>query len=176
MRGVRTPRRPRCSLETPPESMSAPFPFGDMFSPQHVVFVRAVGLSVTQRPELLGSLLWAVGLYFGLSQRERWGSALKSAMFENLPFSDDLADSVATALHTLPFLLAGIAIDAGIQVASGGESVWAIASGLTLAMYGGVYEAGRASFRAKKVDETEARAFDAFQEYVCKLLMGYSII
>lgn len=157
----------RAALHTPPPSFSSPLPLADPFAPWHIVFVQS-NVSTEFRPELLGTVLWAVGLYLGLSQKVRWGAALRSLMetsFKRLPVSDDVAESTATALHTLPFLFAGFGIDALLRVATSGNGAWADASGVTLALYGGIYEAGRSSAQSKTVSDEERRAYDSFVEF-----------
>lgn len=152
------------ALSSPP-TFSNPFPI-DPFAIPHLTFVNG-GLAVSSRPELLGTLLWAVGIYLGLSQRVRLGEALRELLqrgLERAGVSEGGAAAAATALHTLPFLFAAFAIDAGLRAAAGGNSAWADAGGLTLAIYGGIYEAGRSSARSKGLDDEEAVEFEKFVE------------
>lgn len=157
-------------LSSPP-TFSNPFPI-DPFAIPHLTFVNG-GLAVSSRPELLGTLLWAVGIYLGLSQRVRLGEALRESLqwgLERAGISEGAAAAAATAVHTLPFLFAAFAIDAGLRAAAGGNSAWADAGGLTLAIYGGVYEAGRSSARSKGLDDEEAVEFEKFVEFASRRL------
>lgn len=158
------------ALSSPPTS-SNPFPM-EPFAIPHLTFING-GLAVSSRPELLGTLLWAVGIYLGLSQRVRLGEALRESLqrtFERFGVSQGGAAAAATALHTLPFLFAAFAVDAGLRAASGGNSAWADAGGLTLAIYGGIYEAGRSSAKSKGLDDEEAVEFEKFVEFASRKL------
>lgn len=158
------------ALSSPP-TFSNSFPT-DPFAIPHLTFVNG-GLAASSRPELLGTLLWAVGMYLGFSQRVRLGEALREWLqrgLERVGVSQGGAAAAATAFHTLPFLFAAFAVDAGLRAASAGNSAWADAGGLTLAIYGGVYEAGRASARSKSVDDEEAVEFERFVEFASRKL------
>jgi hypothetical protein len=167
---IQTRKCPLCALPLPPASLSSPFPIGDTFVIPNPVFLRAAQLSNSARPELLGVLLWSIGLYFGLSQNLRWGEALRIALAKALPFSEETADSVATALHTLPFLFAGFAIDSALNYSTGGNSSWAVATGVGFAMYGVLFELARSSARSKKLDDSEATAFGIFSDFAARRL------
>lgn len=162
--------RVTAGLSSPP-TFSNPLP-RDPFAIPHLTFIDG-GLAMSSRPDLLGTLLWAVGIYFGLSQRVRLGEALREALqgsFERAGAPKSGAAAAATALHTLPFLFAAFAIDAGLRSASGGNSAWADASGVTLAIYGLIYEAGRSSARSKGLDEEETVEFEKFVEFASRKL------
>jgi hypothetical protein len=163
-------RCPLCTLPLPPATLSSPFPVGDLFVVPNPVFLKAVQLSNSARPELFGVLLWSIGLYFGLSQNVRWGEALRVALAGALPFSKETADSLATALHTLPFLFAAFGIDSALNYSTGGNSSWAVATGVGFAMYGVLFELARSSARSKKLDDTEATAFDMFSDFAARRL------
>lgn len=157
-------------LSSPP-TFSNELPL-DPFSLPHLTFVSG-GLAASSRPELLGTLLWAAGLYFGLSQRVRLGEALRGALrsaLERAGAPPAAAAAAATALHTLPFLFAAFAVDGGLRAATGGSSAWADAGGLTFALYGGVYEAGRSSQKSKRVDADEEKAFEEFADFAARRL------
>lgn len=167
------PRRPRptCTLP-PPSSLSNPLPPPpDAFSILPALTFIDHSLPPSARPDLLGTVLWSVGLYLGISERVRWGAALRTALSSALRGAGapvPTADAAATALHTLPFLFAGIAVDAALRAVSAGA--WADAAGVSLAMYGGIYEAGRSSQSSKKVGEAEEAAFSAFQDFATRRL------
>lgn len=162
------PRRPRatCSL------LSAPFPLPDLFAYPTVAFARAAAGS-DWRPELLGASLWSAGLYLGFSETERWGSNSLAAATRlcrrQMPL--ELAEGVAAAFHSLPFLAAGFGIDAALRYSSAGNAVWAVASGLTVFLYSGVYELGRSSSRrARELSPDEEALFALFEEFAaCRL-------
>lgn len=157
---------PTCGLPTPPPSLSSPISIPDVFAVPATAYVRVGEISASARPELLGALLWSVGLYLGLSETKRWGEEVRKLIAKSIPLDEETASSIATAVHTLPFLFAGLGIDAGIRVATEGNMTWAIAGGVSSAMYGGIYELGRMNARAKKLDASEERDLDTFQEYV----------
>lgn len=162
------PRRPRRSHVK--AQLSAPFPLPDPFATPAVSFTYA--LTHDFRPELLGALLWTVGLYFGLSMHVRWGTALQTLMRDAfatvLPLQ--LADILAIALHSLPFLAAGFLIDATFRYANGGNAVWAVSSGLSLALYGGIYELGRQNANRKAVPDGDVQ-YDLFCDFAQRNLV-----
>jgi hypothetical protein len=167
----RHPRNaPLTAISTPPPSLSVPLPLpSDLFAPQTLTFLHST-LSASDRPELLGTLLWSFGLYGGLSQRVRWGSALREVLNSALPGPPATASAAATALHTLPFLFAAFGIDAGLRAVTGGNSAWAVAAGVTVFLYAGIYEAGRQGAKSKVIDEEENPAFQLFKAFAGRRL------
>jgi hypothetical protein len=110
-------------------------------------------------------------LYGGLSQRVRWGAALRDALTNAIPGPNRAAAAAAgTALHTLPFLFAAFAIDAGLRAVTGGNSAWAVAAGVTVFLYAGIYEAGRQSAKSKDIDDEENSAFKLFAAFAGRRL------
>lgn len=148
---------------TTQSNLSAPFPIADPFAYPSVVFTPTA-ISLQFRPDLLGSLLWIFALYFGFSQRFRFGSKLLDVYTQWLEsVGVPLADSIALATHTVPFLFAGIGVDALLRYGAGGNAVWAVALGVSCAMYAGVYELGRAS--AVAAENAKRKGNDVFREF-----------
>lgn len=155
-----------CSL------LSSPFPLPDVFAIPSVVFPRTI-ITADWRPELLGSILWTTGLYLGISEKERWGAtSLRFArdVLIKLSLSAQLAELIAAVIHSVPFLVAGFGIDACLRYSNGGNAVWAVASGLSIAMYGGVYELGRMSASAKLVSTDDEQMYQLFCEFAARQL------
>jgi hypothetical protein len=159
-----------CLLQVPPPSSSCSFPVVDIFTFPGLIFLEPAQLSSNARPELVGVLLWSVGLYFGLSQKVRWGEALRVALAGALPLSDEMAEAVATSLHTLPFLFAGFGVDSLLKYSAGGNSSWAVATGFGWATYGGLYELARSNVRSKSLDPSEETEFTLFSEFAVRRL------
>lgn len=105
----------------------------------------------------------------------RWGSALLSfltARLIALRIPQELSEGIAAALHSLPFLAAGFGVDAILRYANGTNAIWALASGVSLAMYGGIYELGRWSARGKKIAEDEDDVYTLFAEFADRRLVA----
>lgn len=166
------PHRPCPRPTSPPippvqALLSVPFPLPDPFAFPSIAFPNSTASS-DFRPELAGSLLWTVGLYFGFSEKRRWGSAalnLLTSLLTSLGLPPDPSDAIATATHTLPFLFLGFTIDALLRNANGGSAVWALASGLSVAMYGAIYELGRRSATGKRVADSEEHVYTLFDDF-----------
>lgn len=153
--------------------LSVPFPLPDLFAFPSVAFTNSTA-AADFRPELIGSLLWTTGLYLGFSQHVRWGSAALSFLttrLVTLRVPKEISESIAAATHSLPFLAAGFGIDAVLRYANGSNAIWALASGVSLAMYGGIYELGRRSAKGKKVSEDESDVYSMFEEFASRRLV-----
>lgn len=160
-------RRPRISA-----SLSSPFPLPDLFAFPNVAFLSSTASS-DFRPELLGSVLWSAGLYLGFSQRKRWGSVVYDSqmrLLNSFKLPHLVAEVLALTTHTLPFLASGFGIDALLRHANGGSAVWAIAAGLSVAMYGGIYELGRSSARGKNLSEEDTVRYALFDDFARRRL------
>jgi len=125
------------------------------------------------RPELIGSLLLAGGLYFGFGPTRRWGASAEAALAAALGRGGRLppaaAADVATALHGAPFVLAGFAADAALKAAGG--SVLAVSLGLTTFLWAGVFEARRSSEYSRAVGDAEdEEAYAAFADWASRRL------
>lgn len=170
-RRPRTHRSPAPS--TPAASLSFPFPLPDPFAFPTVAFINTAASS-DFRPELVGSCLWTVGLYFGFSQRERWGTAVQKALADKLAnvMPREGAELVSAALHTVPFLVAGFSVDTLLRYGAGSNAVWAVSTGISVAMYGGIYELGRQSNRRKGVGDSDRDKFNTFGEFATRKLVG----
>lgn len=150
-------------------SLSSPIPSAPFSFPPPPVYLHNLPLSDT-RPELVGTLLWTVALYFGFSPPLRYGDILQrklSNLLSGAPFlSEDAADSIATSLHTLPFLAFGLLIDAEIRHVGEGSAVWAVATGLSAAAYAGLGQLATSDNGASedKSDIELRRAFERFAE------------
>ncbi|GAB0497562.1 hypothetical protein MMPV_008897 [Pyropia vietnamensis] len=157
------------------------------------------------RPELIGSLLLAGGLYFGFGAT-RWGAAAEAGLAAALGPRGVVADgstrgvgdggdnsgsgggrsgggggrggiglprataeTVATAVHGVPFVLAGFAVDAILKAAGG--SVLAVSIGVSTFLWAGVFEARRSSEYARAAgDAEEEEAYAAFAEWASRRL------
>lgn len=162
-------RRPRISA-----SLSSPFPLPDLFAFPNVVFLSSTASS-DFRPELLGSLLWSAGLYLGFSQRKRWASFVydsQISLLKSLKLPHIAAEIITLPTHSLPFIATGFAIDALMRHANGGNPVWAIAAGLSVAMYGGIYELGRISAGGKKLSEEDTMRYALFDDFAQRRLQA----
>lgn len=152
---------------TPHSSLSSYFPVSDIFALPGIAFLHTTASS-DLRPELLGSLLWSAGLYLGFSQKTRWGSLVYKYLLNSLSkagLSLTISDLIAALLHSAPFLMTGFAIDAASRYFNDGNAVWAVASGLSIAMYGGVYELGRLNVKNKQVPDSSKRQFEIFIDF-----------
>lgn len=162
-----TARRARFSA-----SLSSPFPLPDLFSFPNVVFLSSTASS-DFRPELVGSLLWTAGLYLGFSQSKRWGSMVFDAqakLLRSFQLPELAVEVLVLPTHSLPFLATGFGIDAVLRHANGGSAVWAIAAGLSVASYGGIYELARSSVTPKKLSEEDQRRYDLFDDFARRKL------
>ena len=129
----------RCTLRC---SLSEPFPVSDIFQRPFPSFLPSP-FNSPYRADLLGTVLFAVGLYFGFSEKTQWGAALRQ--FLGKRFGATIGDAV----HSLPFFFAGLAIDATFRGLLG--PVWALAGGVFLLSWGGVFQAARVG----RVDEAD---------------------
>ncbi|CAN8073406.1 unnamed protein product [Agarophyton chilense] len=167
----RPPRAARPRVTTVTAVLSERFPLPDPFSFPSVAFTQP-SIYPDLRPELVGACLWGVGLYLGFSQRVRWGTAVQNALnatlLNFLPLQ--VADVLASVFHTLPFLIAAFTTDALLRYASAGSATWAVASGLSVAMYGGVYELARSSVRSKKLTDDDKKLFQVFTAFAERTL------
>lgn len=153
--------------------LSVPFPPPDLFAFPSIAFTNSTA-AADFRPELIGSLLWTAGLYLGFSQHVRWGSAVLSFLTTRLValrIPEEMSESIASATHSLPFLAAGFGVDAFLRYANGTNAIWALASGVSLAMYGGIYELGRWSAKGKKVSDDESDVYSLFEEFAARRLV-----
>lgn len=151
--------------------LSSPFPQPDSFSVPQVAFPSA--LSADLRPELLGALLWTAALYLGFSQSSRWADDMRkflTKLFEK-GISHDSSVLLADIVHTLPFLFAGLALDAFLRVVSGG-AVWAIATGTTAALYAGIYELIRQAIAGNRISKDDTVCYDAFVSFADRRLQS----
>lgn len=161
---------PRRYVHVPTAQFSSFFPQPDPFAFPLIAFPVLSAPDI--RPELLGALLWSFGLYFGFSQQVRWAKALRKLLFTafsaaSIPGANFLAD----ALHSFPFLAAGVLIDATLRYTTGGNAVWAVATGTSVALYAGVYELARQSnATANRITNDDAVPFVAFQDFARRSL------
>lgn len=79
--------------------------------------------------------------------------------------SHENANLVADFLHSLPFLIAGFGIDGALRYLNGSNALWAVALGLSVAMYSGIYELARQSVKAKKISAEDLGSFDDFNSF-----------
>lgn len=165
-----SPTPPRLS---PRASLSSPFPLPDPFAFPAIAFTQPT-IASDIRPELIGTCLWGIGLYLGFSQRVRWGTAVQKSLtsalnaFVPLP----VADTLSSIFHTLPFLVAAFTSDAALRYFNAGSATWAVASGLSIAMYGGVYELGRLNARTKQLTQADQRAYSTFTQFAQRKLIA----
>lgn len=151
--------------------LSSPFPQPDVFAIPQLAFPSTSAPDV--RPELLGGLLWTVALYFGFSQTTRWSDAVRrvlTSVFEASKLPHDLSAFIADVIHTIPFLFAGLAVDASLRVAGGGSTVWALATGTSAMLYAGIYELGRQSLSTSRVSADDATSYDSFIKFADRKL------
>ncbi|PXF49965.1 hypothetical protein BWQ96_00125 [Gracilariopsis chorda] len=158
---------------SPRASLSSPFPLPDPFAFPAVAFTQP-SISSDIRPELIGTCLWGIGLYLGFSQRVRWGTAVQNALTNalNAFVPLNVADALSSVFHTLPFLVAAFSSDAALRYFNAGSATWAVASGLSLAMYGGVYELGRLNARTRKLTDADERAYSTFTQFAQRKLIA----
>lgn len=140
-------------------TFSSPFPIADPFALPALAFTTSSSASASTfflllptvlRPDLPGTLLWTAGLYLGLSPRERWSTAL----IRLLPSIELFA--------WLPFFMAALLVDAVLRAGAAGNPIYAISSGLSLALYAAVFDLAR---NAAFVTPREEPAFKAFQQF-----------
>lgn len=151
--------------------LSSPFPQTDSFAVPQLAFPSTSTSDV--RPELLGALLWSVALYLGFSQTTRWSDAVRqflSSTLENAKVPAELSGFIADVIHTIPFLLGGLALDASLRVAGGGSSIWGIATGTSALLYSGIYELARQSISRSQVSAEDANCYNAFITFADKKL------
>lgn len=149
---------------------SSPFPQPDEFAFPTTAF--SISSRPDIRPELLGALLWSFGLYFGFSQHSRWAESVRlwlSASFTAISLPG--AEFVADAVHWLPFFATGMIVDAALRNGAGGNAVWAIATGTSVALYAGVYELGRQNLAARRVSDDELDRYRTFQDVARRTLV-----
>jgi len=169
-----------------------PFPH-IVFSPaQSSEIAHLLGIDI-RPPELVGTILWAFALYFGFAENMRWGSALQfyitQVLEKRFPFlgpvatgetsakrrnnrekkaevAPSKADLISTAIHTFPFFLGGVGMDALLRATLG--DVWALSTGTTAMLWSFVYELGRLNagrFMTDKEFETEQEAYSRFLDF-----------
>lgn len=151
--------------------LSLPFPQPDVFAIPLVVFPATAAADV--RPELLGALLWSLGLYLGFSQNSRWADSVRiflTTLFRRVAPTAPAAIFAADVLHTLPFLAAGFGVDAALRAAAAGNAVWAVATGTTIALYAGVYDLARQSAKDSLVSEDDELPYAAFAAFADRSL------
>lgn len=103
-----------------------------------------------------GACLWALALYLGLSswkewiteQLARWFNFAERSLYtsveefeETRPAREAQNSFYASIFSIIPFLVAGILLNWGVEVSLG--SSWAISTGIMACMGCGVYELGR---------------------------------
>mmetsp|Transcript_3639 Transcript_3639/g.6923 ORF Transcript_3639/g.6923 Transcript_3639/m.6923 type:complete len:298 (-) Transcript_3639:312-1205(-) len=122
------------------------------------IFGVDLSVALSSKPEVAGSVLLAIAVYFGYSETKRWGTALEEFL------ASRVGGELATAFHALPFLLAGIALDWTIAKTLG--SAWVYALGTTGVLWAGLYELGRRqALLSEEQKLVEAQAFEIFQEF-----------
>lgn len=151
--------------------LSAPFPQVDPFSVPLVVFPALSAPDL--RPEILGALLWSFGLYLGFSQKTRWAQVVRNylaSVFKALPFEESTTELLADFFHSFPFLLAGLSADAALRYWAGGNAVWAVSTGTSVALYAGVYELARMSTAQSLVSPEDMKRYDIFLDIADRAL------
>lgn len=95
---------------------------------------------------------------------------IENHLLTSLNLPELVAEVVALATHSLPFLAAGLGIDAVLRHANGGNAIWAVAAGVSVAMYGGIYELARSSAVGSKVPEEDRLRFELFDDFASRRL------
>lgn len=151
--------------------LSSPFPQPDSFAIPQIAFPSASTPDL--RPELLGALLWSVALYLGFSQTTRWSDAVRhllTSALEAVKIPHEPSAFIADIIHTVPFLFAGLALDASLRAAGGGNTIWALATGTSAMFYAGIYELARQSTSRSRVSADDANYYDAFINFADRKL------
>lgn len=162
--------RKRCFATKTTAQFSSPFPQPDQFAFPTTAFPVSSGPDI--RPEILGALLWSFGLYFGFSQRSRWAESVRLYLMTSLTaISLPGAEIVADAVHWLPFFAAGMFVDAALRYGAGGNAIWAIATGTSVALYAGVYELGRQNLASGRLSDDEIDRYRTFQDVARRTLV-----
>mmetsp|Transcript_27910 Transcript_27910/g.109474 ORF Transcript_27910/g.109474 Transcript_27910/m.109474 type:complete len:229 (+) Transcript_27910:141-827(+) len=165
-------RRWSCSLSEPFVRGGSVFDYPRIVTLSGSVndWVVQLGLP-SERPDILGLCTWFVVLYFGFSDKIRLGTALRKTIAESLERANvgkDVADGIATAFHTFPFIFGALFIDSVLRGSLGPG--FAASGGIFLSLWAMIFELGRPKERSEEELEEERQAFQAFCEFAEKSL------